>query len=206
MKRRVYVVDDEEPIRRSTRLMLTVQGYEVSAFENGAALIEVCTALKPGAVLLDMRMPGIDGLEVQRALLARTSPHSVVVMSGHGDLAVAAAALRKGAVAFLEKPFARAAIDRALAAAFLKLEDPAGHEAELARARARVMSLSEGERGVLAGLARGSSNEAIAAGLGLSIQSVDARRARLFADLGVDTLPDALALAFAAGLGAMADE
>jgi len=206
MKRRVYVVDDEEPIRRSTRLMLTVQGYEVSAFENGGSLIEVCTALQPGAVLLDMRMPGMDGLEVQRALLARSSPHSVVVMSGHGDLAVASAALRSGAVAFLEKPFARVAIDRALAAAFLKLENPAGYEAELGRARARVMSLGDGERAVLAALIQGSSNEVIAAGLGVSSQAVDARRARLFADLGVDTLPDALALAFAAGLGAMADE
>ena len=206
MKRRVYVVDDEEPIRRSTRLMLTVQGYEVSAFENGRALIEVCTALQPGAVLLDMRMPGMDGLEVQRALLARSSPHAVVVMSGHGDLAVAAAALRAGAVAFLEKPFARAAIDRALAAAFLKLVFFFGFVAELGKARARVMALGEGERAVLAGLTHGSSNEAIAAALGVSSQTVDARRARLFADLGVDTLPDALALAFAAGLGAMADE
>ena len=204
-KRRIYVVDDEEPIRRSTRLMLTVKGFEVAVFESGQAFVEVADALKPGAVLLDIRMPGLDGLDVQRSLNARGIAFPVIVMTGHGDVAIALAALQAGAVAFLEKPFSRSAIDGALDAAFRRLEDPAGSEGARAAARTMVAGLAEPERRVLAGLAQGLSIEALANAIGSSPQSVEARRAKLFAELGIDSLADALTLAFTAGLGA-ADE
>jgi two-component system response regulator FixJ len=200
-KRRIYVVDDEEPIRRSTRLMLAVQGYEVAAFESGLALLDAFDGLAAGAILLDMRMPGMDGLEVQRALNARAAPHPVIVMTGHGDLSVALAALQAGATAFLEKPFARATLDEALAAAFRKLEDPAGYAAERQRAQAAIAALPETEQRLLSGLVGGLSTEKMASALGTSTQLVEARRARLFAELGVDNMTDALALAFSAGLG-----
>ena len=92
-KRHIYVIDDEDPIRRSTRLMLTVRGYEVATFESGTGFLEVARALRPGAVLLDIRMPVMDGIEVQRNLNASGFTFPVVVMTGHGDLSVAIAAL-----------------------------------------------------------------------------------------------------------------
>jgi two-component system response regulator FixJ len=200
-KRRIYVVDDEEPIRRSTRLMLAVQGYDVTPFDSGAAFVQTAPALRPGTVLLDIRMPGMDGIEVQRALNAAASPHPIVVMTGHGDLSVAIEALRAGAVAFLDKPFSRAALEQALRAAFTKLEDPARYESERAGARATVERLGDGERMLLAGLARGDSNASLANLLGTTTQMVDARRAKLFAELEVESMSEALVLAFAAGFG-----
>jgi two-component system, LuxR family, response regulator FixJ len=200
-KRRIYVVDDEEPIRRATRLMLSVQGYDVTSFDSGTALLEVAETLPAGAILLDIRMPGRDGIEVQQALNAAQAPHAVIVMTGHGDLSVALAALQGGAVAFLEKPFARKALDQALSRAFAKLEDPERFRAEQGRARDSVEGLAESDRRLLAGLASGESGSALADALGTTLQAVDARRARLFAELGVDGMAEALTLAFAAGLG-----
>ncbi len=101
-ERRVYIVDDEEPIRRATQLMLRAQGYDVGLFESGVALLDNFAALGPGCILLDVRMPQMDGLEVQRALQRLGSRHPVIVMTGHGDVTVAVQALQYGAAAFLD--------------------------------------------------------------------------------------------------------
>lgn len=200
-KRIVYVVDDEEPIRRSLRLMLSVQGYAVTLFESGPALLGVVDALMPGCVLLDVRMPEMDGIEVQRHLAARTAGLPVVVMTGHGDLTIAVSALQNGAVSFVEKPFTKATLNQALATAYLKLEDPVGYRGHADAAAAKVSGLGEEERAVLAHLALGRSNEAIAAELGVETATVELRRARLLTELGADSLSDALRFAFAAGYG-----
>ena len=204
-KRIVYVVDDEEPIRRSLRLMLGVQGYAVTLFESGPALLGVADALMPGCVLLDVRMPGMDGIEVQRRLAARPSDLPVVVMTGHGDLSIAVSALQSGAVAFVEKPFTKATLNQALATAFLKLEDPHGYRGHSEAAAARVGALGDEERAVLAQLAAGRSNDAIAAELGIAAAAVEIRRARLLTELGAESLSDVLRLAFAAGYGPATD-
>ena len=101
-KRCVHVIDDEDAIRRSMHLMLRVLGYEVQTFDSGIAFLAAQTELASGCVLLDLRMPEIDGLEVQRRLRASGADHSVIVMSGHGDLGIAVTAMEQGAVAFLE--------------------------------------------------------------------------------------------------------
>lgn len=199
--RMVYVLDDEEPIRRSLGLMLRVQGYGVTLFETGPALLGVANALVPGCLLLDVRMPEMDGIEVQRRLAAENIVLPVVVMTGHGDLAVAVSALQGGAVAFIEKPFAKVTLEGALEVAFLKLEDPEGYTRHLDGAAARLEALPEEDRAILAELARGRSNEAIAAELGLSGPAVELRRARLLADLEVDNVSDLVRIAYAAGLG-----
>lgn len=200
-QRIVYVVDDEDPIRRSLRLMLTVQGYAVTLFDSGPALLDVADTLKPGCLLLDVRMPRMDGIEVQRHLAAKGADFPVVVMTGHGDLAVAVAALQGGAVAFVEKPFSKATLADALGAAFLRLEDPVAYRRQGDGAAARVAALAEEDRAVLAQLAIGRSNEAIAAELGFAPASVEIRRARLLGELGADSLSEVLRIAYAAGLG-----
>jgi two-component system response regulator FixJ len=156
----------------------------------------------PGCLLLDLRMPEMDGIEVQRHLTARHSALPVVVMTGHGDLAVAVAALRGGATAFVEKPFAKATLRVALDSAYRKLEDPAGHRRDCEAAAGRIAALGEDERAVLLHLAAGRSNEAIAAELGIAAPLVEIRRARLLGELGVDSLSEMLAIAYAAGCGA----
>jgi two-component system response regulator FixJ len=197
-KRRVYVVDDEEPIRRSASLLLKVAGLDPEAFEAGQALLDVVDALVPGAILLDMRMPGLDGIEVQRALRERGSPHPVVIMTGHGDLNAAVTALESGAVAFVEKPFSKAGLIEMLDLAFLKLEDPEGFSARSRDAQARIAALGTVELEVLAGLTRGRSSEEIGTELSLGVREVEVRRARIFDQLGVDGVTGALNVAFAA--------
>lgn len=199
--RMVYVLDDEEPIRRSLSLMLRVQGYGVALFESGPTLLGVASALVPGCLLLDVRMPEMDGIEVQRRLAAENISLPAVVMTGHGDLAVAVSALQGGAVAFIEKPFSKVALNGALEVAFLKLEDPDGYRRHLKTAAGRLSALPEEDRAILAQLARGRSNEAIAAELGLSGPAVELRRARLLVDLELDNVSDLLRIAYAAGMG-----
>lgn len=199
-RRTVYVVDDEEAVRKSLKLMLSVCGYAAATFESGAALLNVAESLVPGAVLLDVRMPDMDGVEIQKHLASRGSALPIVVMTGHGDLAVAASALQAGAVAFLEKPFAKATLTQALDEAFLKLEDPAAYERRLAAAAESVRALGDEDRALLTSLASGLSSEAIASELGIGSATVEVRRARLFAELGVDNLNEALRLAVAAGI------
>jgi len=199
-KRAVYVVDDEEPVRRALKLMLTVGGYSATAFYSGAALLDAAADLPPGAVLLDVRMADMDGIEVQRRLASLGIALPVIVMTGHGDLAVAAAALQQGAVAFLEKPFSRPVLADALEAAFLKLDSPAAYEERRGGWAARVAALPEEDRALLASVAAGLSNEKIAQRLGIGPTLVEVRRARLFAELGVDTIGEALRMACAAGL------
>jgi two-component system response regulator FixJ len=199
---RVYVVDDEAPIRRASALMLKVMGYEARAFDDGRSFLDELATLDHGCLLLDIRMPTIDGLEVQHRLNSDGAPLPVIVMSGHGDLGMAVPAMENGAVCFLEKPFSRAALQSALDIAFLKLEGGPGFERYLAEARQTVQALDEAETKILALIVRGRSNEAIAGELGLPGSTIDMRRARIFARLGVDSVTDALRVAFAAGLGA----
>src|SRR5689334_12936411 len=98
-RRKVYVVDDEEPIRRAACLLLKVSGFDATSFEAGSALLNVADSLIPGAILLDLRMPDMDGIEIQQRLSDGKSVHPVVIMTGHGDLQSAISALEGGAVA-----------------------------------------------------------------------------------------------------------
>lgn len=200
--RRVYVVEDEEPIRRSLRLMLRVLGYEAQLFESGASFLAALPDLASGCVLLDLRMPQIDGLEVQRRLASTGTGHSVVMMSGHGDLGMAVTALEQGAIAFLDKPFSRAALEFALHHAFERLEDLEAHRRHLRSAALAVQRLSAADREVLELMARGRDKDDIARQTGLADVDVELSRSRIFAEFGVETITEALHVAFHARRGA----
>src|SRR4051812_32120594 len=107
--RTVYLVDDDEAIRRSAGFMLRTSGYAVKPFVSGVEFLKEVKDLEPGCVLLDVRMPGMDGIEVQRELRSRGVTFPVIVMTGHGDVGVAVQAMKAGAVDFIEKPFEKAA-------------------------------------------------------------------------------------------------
>lgn len=198
--RHVYIVEDEEPIRRSSSLMLRLMGLTPRAFESGADFLRSVDELAPGCVLLDIRMPEIDGLEVQRRLSAANLQHSVVVMSGHADLAVAVPAFESGAVAFIEKPFSRATLRPALDLAFTRLEEPQAYLESLGTAERAVQSLDPADREVLALLARGVVNDEIAGRLSVTPTAVELSRSRIFEHLEVSSMTEALRFAFAAAL------
>lgn len=199
-RRRVYIVDDEEPIRRSASLLLKVAGLDAHAFDSGKALLAVADALLPGAILLDMRMPDLDGIEVQRALRERNAPHPVIIMTGHGDVQAAVSAFESGAVAFVEKPFSKARLLEILDVAFMKIEDPKGFAARSSEAEMRIAALGAVEQELLERLMQGRSSAEVGVELGLAAAEVEARRARLFEQLGVDSVTGALNVAFAARL------
>ena len=194
----VHVIDDEDAIRRSMQLMLRVMGYEAQAFESGVSFLAAQSEIMNGCVLLDLRMPEIDGLEVQRRLNAGGSDHSVIVMSGHGDLGLAVTAMEQGGVAFLEKPFPRAALQQVLEVAFLRLEDPDAYRAYLRSAAVALQKLDATDQKVLELIARGHDSEGIAAQTGMPAVAIEIARSRIFAQLGTQTVTEVLRLAFAA--------
>lgn len=196
----VHVVDDDEAVRRSLAYTLRTAGHLVHTWPSGEAFLE---GLEPGpaCVLLDIRMPGMDGLAVHRAMAARGLALPVIVMTGHGDIATAVQAMKGGAVDFLEKPFESVTLRKALAAAAERLAAAEGHQHRLAEAQARLRILTPREREVLDGLARGLPNKTIAWELGISARTVEVHRANVMSKLELHTLSDVLRVAFAAGMG-----
>lgn len=197
----VHIVDDEEPIRRSLAFLLRTSGYSVQTWESGAAFLREARTARAGCVLLDIRMPEMDGLEVQARLLEQGITMPVVLLTGHGDITQAVAAMRAGAIDFLEKPFDRDKLLQAVEAGFRRLRDAADQRAQSMAAQVQVAALTEREREVLAGLACGYPNKTIAFDLGISPRTVEVHRANLMAKLRVNTFADALRIAFAAGMG-----
>ncbi len=201
-KRMVHVVDDEEALRRSASFLLKTSGYAVTVWSSGVAFLKEARHAEPGCVLLDIRMPEMDGFAVQAAMIERGIAMPVIILTGHGDITMAVAAMKAGAVDFLEKPFEKAALVAALAEGFRRLD---GLDADQERAKdagVRIAALTPREQDVLGGLARGLPNKTIAYDLAISPRTVEVHRANLMTKLGVRSLSDALRLAFAAGVGA----
>lgn len=196
--RYVHVVEDEQAIRRATQMILKVLGFEPQVHASGIAFLDVLTDLPDGCVLLDIRMPEMDGLEVQRMMKAAGSDLPIVMMSGHGDLAIALAAMEQGALAFLEKPFPRAALEQALEIAFLRLESPQSYQQYLDSAASAIAKLEPTDRQVLALMTHGKDAESIVRRTGLPPLAVEVSRSRIFAELRVGSLTEVLRIAFAA--------
>jgi two-component system response regulator FixJ len=198
----IHIVDDEEAIRRSAGFMLKTSGYTVATYPSGVAFLREVRHAEPGCILLDVRMPDMDGLEVQKALIERGVAMPVIILTGHGDISIAVRAMKAGAVEFIEKPFVKATLIEAITAGFERL-DGLGRRAERAiEAGVLIAGLTSREQDVLKGLADGLPNKTIAFDLGISPRTVEVHRANLMAKLNVKSLSDALRIAFAANLGA----
>lgn len=199
-KHPVYIVDDDASIRRSLRFLLSTSGHNAIAFEDGESFLIAAPALEAGCVLLDVRLSGMDGLEVHRRLRALGLGFAVIILTGHGDVPMAVEAMRAGASDFVPKPFTRDDLLAAIGRAMARLDDDARIRLETGEARARLNILTPREREVMAGLARGLPNKAIADDLQISPRTVEVHRANLMHKLGVRSFPEALRIAFAAGL------
>ena len=195
----VHLVDDDDAIRRSASFMLKTSGYQVRSYGSGVELLKE-REIEPGCILLDVRMPGMDGLEVQRALLDRGLTHPVIVMTGHGDVNVAVQAMKAGAVDFIEKPFEKAQLLTAIEEGFSRIAQAGRSTKRADEARVRLQSLTPRERDVLEGLVRGHPNKTIAYDLDISPRTVEIHRANLMSKLEVASLSEALRVAFAAGM------
>ena len=198
-ERHVYLIDDDEAIRRSASFMLKTSGFRVESFASGVDFLRVARGLEPGCVLLDVRMPEIDGLVVQAEMKKHGIALPVIVMTGHGDVTVAVAAMKAGAVDFLEKPFEKVELLAAMDDGFARIEQTGHREERAALAVIRLAALTPRECDVLKGLVHGLPNKTIAYNLGISPRTVEIHRAHLMTKLNVRSLSEVLRIAFAAG-------
>lgn len=185
--RTVYIVDDNTEFLHSAVWWLEGAGYDVECFDDPHRALEVLAAPRPGAcLLLDVRMPAMSGLEVHETLRQRGVRIPVVYMTGHGDVPLAVEAMRKGAVTFIEKPFADEALESALALAFSPADPyPASAQADPAddAFASRMARLTAREREVIDWVVKGKLNKVIADLLGISIKTVELHRKNAMAKL-----------------------
>ncbi|MGK2908626.1 MAG: response regulator transcription factor [Sphingobium sp.] len=196
--RRVYIVDDDSMVRRSLSFSLNTAGFETRAFVSGSDFLDEVGHLPAGCVLLDVRMPDMDGISVLDELSKKSALHPAVIMTGHGDIETAVRAMKLGADDFIEKPFNDADLLEVLEALFARL--PARLEAEAKRTMAQtsVATLTAREKELLQGLMAGLSNKAVATWLGISVRTVEMHRSNLMSRLGVNTFAELVRIALLA--------
>lgn len=194
----IYIVDDDAAVRRSTKFILDNAHCPSRAFPSGDAFLKEVRNLPPGCVLLDIGMPGMDGLAVQKKLKSLGVTFPVIVITGHGDVAIAVRAMKEGAIDFLEKPFRREDLFAALEQGRNHLLDSEHGHRTAAEARVRINALTEREKEVMSRLADGLHNKSIAIELGISPRTVEVHRANLMEKLKARSLSDVLKLALAA--------
>lgn len=186
----IHVVDDDEALRDSLVWMLEANAYRVAAYESAEAFLQAGGADMPGCLLLDVRMPGMSGIELFEELRRRHCALPVVFITGHGDVPMALAALKKGAIDFIEKPFSERDMLR-LVEHCLRL-DRDGRDRRLLEAdtNRRLEQLTQREREVLELIIAGKLNKQIAGMLGISIKTVEVHRARLMEKMGAHSLAE----------------
>jgi two-component system response regulator FixJ len=196
----IAVVDDDEAVRLSTGSLLERRGFEVRLFESGDAFLELGSYQGISCILLDLQMPGQDGLAILRALAERDDAPPVLVLTAHGGIPAAVQAIKLGADDFMEKPYEADALLTRVEEAVRRPPGTNGAARANPEAVALVAALSGRQRQVLQGIVRGLQNKIIAYELDLSIRTVEAYRAQLLERLGVRGTADAVRMAIAAGL------
>ena len=180
----VYIVDDDEAARDSLSVLLESKGYAVKSFVSAPQFLAAAPSLPVGCLIVDIRMPEMDGLELQQHLTDCSLDFPVIVITGHGDVPLAVRAMKAGAVDFIEKPFASEAILSSLEVALSLLTTPSEEDPANAAATAKLALLSSRELQVLQGLLAGLPNKSIAYDLGISPRTVEIHRARLMDKTG----------------------
>ena len=196
----IYVVDDDDAVRDSLSLLLEASGFTVRTFASAGEFLAAASSLRPGVVISDIRMPEMDGLELQRRLTELRFSFPLIVMTGHGDVPLAVQAMKAGALDFLEKPFAADAILNVAMAALKRLAEPADEDELAATASGRLALLTRREREVLEGLLAGLPNKSIAYDLAISPRTVEIHRARVMDKMGARSLSELVQLSLAAGM------
>src|SRR3954471_891577 len=198
----VYVIDDDRDVRRSLSFMLGAADIRSHPFGSGADFLDALPDLEAGCILLDLRMPQMDGFAIMAALKERAIEWPVIVMTGHGEVPVAVRAMKLGAVDFIEKPFSEQALLACFAQAFGLLRDREALGRRRRQAHDRAALLSVREREVLQSLLAGQSNREIANSLGISLRTVEMHRGNMMDRLHASSLAEALTIALEAGITA----
>jgi len=195
-----HIVDDDAMVRESAALLLRAAGYGVTTYSSGTDFLERLDATTPGCILLDIHMPKMDGLEVQRRLAARGVDFPVIVFTGQGDVAIAVQAMKNGAFEFLEKPYLNRILLDSVHEAFERIEAAAEDQARDVQVREQIGRLTPREMQILRALLAGLPNKVTAFELNISPRTVEVYRANVMRKLRVRSLSQAVRIALAAGV------
>jgi two-component system response regulator FixJ len=201
VERTVYVLDDDQAVLRSLERLLSSANYEPITFDRPDLFLTAAKTFKTGCVLLDVRLPGMSGLEVLAQLNRMRSDLSVIIVTAQGDIQTAVRAMKAGASDFLEKPYSVDVLLRSIEVA-LEKEQRTARDRDIADAVRRIGILSPREKEVLDGLMAGRPNKLIAYQLGISVRTVEVHRARMMERLGARQLAEVIRLGVMARLGA----
>ena len=186
----IFIVDDDPAVRDAISLLLKTDGLAVASFASAAAFLESAVIQQPGCLVLDVRMPGMSGLDLQKQLQARGCRLPILFMTGHGDVPMAIRAMKAGAFDFIEKPFQGETLLKRVREALAVDAQQRRRQAIRTEAAARLALLSPREREVLDHIVAGQYNKVIAAELGISISTVEIHRKRVMEKLQAASLAD----------------
>jgi two-component system response regulator FixJ len=192
----VHLIDDDDGVRQAVAFLLTTSGFAVRVYESALAFLDALHSVQPGCIVTDVRMPGMDGLALQRELKNRSIHLPVIVITGHGDVPLAVEAMKNGAVDFLEKPFNDESLLSAIRVAIDRHSRDAKRGGEVAAIKAKFDSLSPRETEVLQGLVAGLPNKTIAYDLNISARTVEVHRANLMTRMGAHSVADLVRMVF----------
>ncbi len=190
----VFIVDDDPAVRDALSLLLGIQDYRVAVFGDAESFLKAYKSEWRGCLVLDIRMPGMDGLSLQKHLAQLGSELPVIIMTGHGDVASAREAFRAFAVDFLEKPLDHRKLLAAIADAFSRQRTRVVAEMNRSEVERLLARLTPREQEVMARVVAGQHNRDIAAELGISARTVEVHKARMMDKLGVNNVADLVRL------------
>ncbi|KAA3627025.1 MAG: DNA-binding response regulator [Proteobacteria bacterium] len=196
----VFIVDDDRAVRESLSLILEVAGWAVEDYASAEAFLDAYQDDRPACLLLDVRMPGMSGLELQKRLAERGVALPIIFISGHADVPTSVSAMRSGALDFLEKPFRKEQLLQRIHEALARAERLHAGQVERRRVLERLAHLTPREREVMALVVAGKSNKEIGRILGTSHRTVDIQRARVMEKMAVNSPQELTALAVRFGL------
>lgn len=188
--RTVFLVDDDAAVCHALSVFLEASGYGVRSFHSAEAFLEEADSTMQGVMLLDQRMGGISGLELQTELARRGTDITVIFISGHGDVSMSVKAIKAGAVDFLEKPFSNEDLLASIREAFSQVRDSKKQRDQTTGIRKKYTSLTDREREVMQHVVAGLSNKHLAELLGVSDRTVEVHRSRGMKKMGAESLPD----------------
>jgi two-component system, LuxR family, response regulator FixJ len=200
LRGKVYIIDDDAAMRDSLDFLLGSADFHVTLFESALSFLDVLSTIDFGCVVSDVRMPGIDGIDLLKRLKASGSLFPVVIMTGHGDVPLAVEAMKLGAMDFLEKPFEDDRLIGMIETALRRAEPGAKSEAVTLEIQARIASLSPRERQVMEGLIAGLSNKLIAREYDISPRTIEVYRANVMTKMQAASLSELVRLAMRGGL------
>lgn len=196
----VHVVDDDEALRKALAFLMKSARLAAQVHDSAESFLAAATSDGSGCVVTDVRMPNMSGIDLLREMKKRASPLPVIVMTGHGDVALAVEAMKLGAFDFIEKPFDDEVLLSSVRSALGRGQQAARREVERIKAQEKLEQLSPRERQVLDGLVLGHANKVIAFDLGISPRTVELYRANLMTKMEAASLSDLVRMALAAGI------